>query len=145
VSSARWTSAIARTIESPKLRPSAFAVVEDVDASEPAPGVTAKARAREHVGVAARRRGGLRARLRKGRSCRRSDRLGCGGGVDPDEARARLGVGDYNSEDGVPTDCAVYFDNVHTLLRSTFWRRVTRLSTRLMTHVCRTLRAALGC
>jgi mRNA-degrading endonuclease toxin of MazEF toxin-antitoxin module len=39
----------------------------------------------------------------------------------------------------------VYFDNVHTLLRSTFWRRVTRLSTRLMTLVCRTLRAALGC
>jgi mRNA-degrading endonuclease toxin of MazEF toxin-antitoxin module len=39
----------------------------------------------------------------------------------------------------------VNFDNVHTLLRSTFWRRVTRLSARRMTHVCRTLRAALGC
>ena len=48
-------------------------------------------------------------------------------------------------EDGVPTDCVVNFDNVHTLPRSTFRRRVTQLSTRRMTHVCRTLRDALGC
>jgi mRNA interferase MazF len=48
-------------------------------------------------------------------------------------------------EDGVPTDCVVNFDNVHTLPRSTFRRRVTQLSARRMTHVCRTLRDALGC
>src|SRR5690348_5642738 len=48
-------------------------------------------------------------------------------------------------EDGVPTDCVVNFDNVHSLPRSTFRRRVTQLSARRMTHVCRTLRDALGC
>jgi mRNA interferase MazF len=47
-------------------------------------------------------------------------------------------------EDGVPTDCVVNFDNVHTLPRSTFRRRVTQLSVRRMTHMCRTLRDALG-
>src|ERR1700733_8476819 len=31
-------------------------------------------------------------------------------------------------EDSVPTDCVVNFDNVHTLRRSTFRRRVTKLS-----------------
>ena len=49
------------------------------------------------------------------------------------------------AEDGVPTDCVVNFDNVHTLPRSTFRRRVAQLSTRRMTHACRTLRDALGC
>jgi mRNA interferase MazF len=48
-------------------------------------------------------------------------------------------------EDGVPTDCVVNFDNVHTLPRSTFRRRVTQLPARRMTHVCRTLRDAFGC
>ena len=49
------------------------------------------------------------------------------------------------SEDGVPTDCVVNFDNVHTLPRATFRRRVAQLSARRMTHVCRTLRDALSC
>ena len=48
-------------------------------------------------------------------------------------------------EDGVPTDCVVNFDNLHTLRRSTFRRRVTRLSARRTTHACRTRRDALGC
>jgi len=48
-------------------------------------------------------------------------------------------------EDGVPTDCVVNFDNLHTLPRSTFRRRVTQLSARRMMRVCRTLRDALGC
>jgi mRNA interferase MazF len=48
-------------------------------------------------------------------------------------------------EDGVPSDCVVNFDNIHTLPRSTFRRRVAQLSARRMTHVCRTLRDALGC
>jgi mRNA interferase MazF len=47
--------------------------------------------------------------------------------------------------DGVPTDCVVNFDNMHTLPRSTFRRRVTQLSPRRMTHACRALRDALGC
>ena len=48
-------------------------------------------------------------------------------------------------EDGIPTACVVNFDNVHTLPRSTFRRRVTRLSSRRMAHACRKLRDALGC
>jgi mRNA interferase MazF len=48
-------------------------------------------------------------------------------------------------EDGVPTDCVVNFDTVHTLPRSTFRRRVAQLSPGRMTHACRTLRDALGC
>jgi mRNA interferase MazF len=48
-------------------------------------------------------------------------------------------------EDGLPTDCVVNFDNVHTLPRTTFRRRVTQLSARRMTQACRTVRDALGC
>ena len=48
-------------------------------------------------------------------------------------------------EDGVPTDCVVNFDNVHTLPRSTFRQRVTTVSARRMTNVCGTLRDAVGC
>jgi len=48
-------------------------------------------------------------------------------------------------QDGVPTDCVVNFDNVHTLPRSTFRRRVAQLSARRMTNACRTLRDAFGC
>jgi mRNA interferase MazF len=49
------------------------------------------------------------------------------------------------AEDGVPTDCVVNFDNVHTIPRSSFRRRVTRLSEGRMAHACRALRDALGC
>jgi mRNA interferase MazF len=49
------------------------------------------------------------------------------------------------AEDGVPSDCVVNFDNVHTLPRSTFRRQVTRLSARRTAQACRTLRAATGC
>lgn len=48
-------------------------------------------------------------------------------------------------EDGVPSDCVVNFDNVHTLPRPVFRRRVTQLSAGRMAHACRTLRDALGC
>ena len=47
--------------------------------------------------------------------------------------------------DGVPSDCIVNFDNVHTLPRSTFRRQVTQLSERRMAQACRTLRDATGC
>jgi mRNA interferase MazF len=47
--------------------------------------------------------------------------------------------------DGVPTDCVVNFDNIHTIPRSTFRRRVTTLSARKMAEACRVLRAATGC
>jgi mRNA interferase MazF len=48
-------------------------------------------------------------------------------------------------DDGVPTECVVNFDNVHTLPRQTFRRKVTALSPWRMAQVCRTLRNALGC
>lgn len=48
-------------------------------------------------------------------------------------------------DDGLPTDCVVNFDNVHTVPRTALRRRVTSLSEVRMAEVCRTLRDALGC
>lgn len=48
-------------------------------------------------------------------------------------------------DDGVPTDCVVNFDNVHTLPRSAFRRRVTTLSPARIAQGCRALTAAAGC
>ena len=48
-------------------------------------------------------------------------------------------------DDGVPTDCVVNFDNVHTIPRSAFRRVVTSLSRRRMAEACRVLMAATGC
>lgn len=47
--------------------------------------------------------------------------------------------------DGVPTDCVVNFDNLHTLPREAFRRRVAALSTARLAAVCRTLTDAVGC
>lgn len=47
--------------------------------------------------------------------------------------------------DGVPTACVVNFDNVHTLPRPAFRRRVATLSPARLAEVCRTLTAATGC
>lgn len=49
------------------------------------------------------------------------------------------------ADDGVPTQCVVNFDNVHTVARSAFRRRVTSLPAARMTQACRTLRDAVGC
>jgi mRNA interferase MazF len=49
------------------------------------------------------------------------------------------------ADDGVPTDCVVNFDNIHTVLRSHFRRRLTALSPARMAGACRALRAATGC
>jgi mRNA interferase MazF len=49
------------------------------------------------------------------------------------------------ADDGVPSECVVNFDNVHTLPRSTFRRRVTRLSRSRMALACRTFRDAVAC
>jgi mRNA interferase MazF len=48
-------------------------------------------------------------------------------------------------DDGVPSDCVVNFDNVHTLARESFRRRVTTLSAARMAQACRILAAATGC
>lgn len=47
--------------------------------------------------------------------------------------------------DGVPTECVVNFDNVHTLPRAAFRRQVASLSSQRMVAVCRTMRDAFGC
>ena len=47
--------------------------------------------------------------------------------------------------DGVPSDCVVNFDNVHTLPRDVFRRTVTTLSAPRMSAACRALAAATGC
>jgi mRNA interferase MazF len=49
------------------------------------------------------------------------------------------------ADDGVPSECVVNFDNVHTLPRAVFRRRVATLTGRRMTQACRTLRDAVGC
>ena len=47
--------------------------------------------------------------------------------------------------DGVPTDCVVNFDNLHTIERTRFRRFVTKLSAGRMEQACRRLRDATGC
>jgi len=51
----------------------------------------------------------------------------------------------YANADGVPTDCVVNFDNVHTVPREAFHRRVTALSAARLAEACRVLAAASGC
>jgi mRNA interferase MazF len=51
----------------------------------------------------------------------------------------------YAEIDGVPTDCVVNFDNVHTLPREVFRRRLTTLSAARLAEACRALAAATGC
>lgn len=47
--------------------------------------------------------------------------------------------------DGVPTNSVVNFDNIHTIPRHTFRRRVAMLPPARLAEACRTLRAATGC
>jgi mRNA interferase MazF len=49
------------------------------------------------------------------------------------------------AQDGVPSECVVNFDNLHTVPRSAFRRRIALLSERRMALACRTLRDAVGC
>ncbi|MEX1037565.1 MAG: type II toxin-antitoxin system PemK/MazF family toxin [Acidimicrobiia bacterium] len=49
------------------------------------------------------------------------------------------------AEDGVPTECVANFDNVHTLPREVFRRRITQLSPARLAKSCRVLNDAVGC
>jgi mRNA interferase MazF len=49
------------------------------------------------------------------------------------------------AEDGLPDDCVANFDNIHTLPREAFRRRVGALSAARMAQACRVLTAATGC
>lgn len=48
-------------------------------------------------------------------------------------------------EDGVPVESVVSFDNIHTIQRHAFRRRVTQLSPVRMEQACQALKAATGC
>jgi mRNA interferase MazF len=48
-------------------------------------------------------------------------------------------------QDGVPTDCVVNFDNLHTLPRGVFRRRVAKLGEARLAESCRVLMDATGC
>jgi mRNA interferase MazF len=45
----------------------------------------------------------------------------------------------------MPTDCVVNFDNLHTLPREAFRRRVAALSPPRLAAACRILGDAVGC
>ncbi len=47
--------------------------------------------------------------------------------------------------DRVPSDCVVNFDNVHTLPREAFRRKVISLSAARQAEACHVLAAATGC
>jgi mRNA interferase MazF len=49
------------------------------------------------------------------------------------------------SEDGVPSDCVVNFDNLHTVPRELLRRQVATLTPRRMAQACAVLAAATGC
>lgn len=49
------------------------------------------------------------------------------------------------ADDGVPTSCVVNFDNLHTLPKDMFRRRIAVLSAARMYQACRVLSAATGC
>lgn len=49
------------------------------------------------------------------------------------------------TDDGVPTDCVVNFDNIHTIPRSALRRHVVELEPSRLAHVCQHLRDATGC
>jgi mRNA interferase MazF len=47
--------------------------------------------------------------------------------------------------DGVPTDCVVNFDNIHTLRRASLRRRIATLAPNRLAAACRVFRDAIGC
>lgn len=48
-------------------------------------------------------------------------------------------------DDGVPTECVVNFDNIHTLPRSAFRRPVTQLGPVRLAESCAVLKDAMDC
>lgn len=49
------------------------------------------------------------------------------------------------ADDGVPTDCVVNFDNIHTIPRDAFRRHVVKLESPRLAQGCQRLRDATGC
>jgi mRNA interferase MazF len=62
--------------------------------------------------------------------------------------RTRRGLAselELTTADGIPTDSVVNFDNIHTIPRHVFRRRVTTLPAGRMAEACRVLQASTGC
>ena len=49
------------------------------------------------------------------------------------------------TDDGVPTDCVVNFDNIHTIPRGAFRRPIVKLGPPRLAKACQRLRDATGC
>ena len=47
--------------------------------------------------------------------------------------------------DGVPSDCIVNFDNIHTIRRDAFRRPIATLAPHRLAEACQRLRDATGC
>ena len=47
--------------------------------------------------------------------------------------------------DGVPTDCVVSFDNIYTIPRNLFRRKIIELSAYRIQQACQRLHDAMGC
>jgi len=48
-------------------------------------------------------------------------------------------------DDGMPAECVASFDNLHTVSRSLFRQRITRLGVAKMNEACQALERSLGC
>lgn len=48
-------------------------------------------------------------------------------------------------EDGVPSDCVINFDNIHTIPRASFRRQIVQLGPHRLVQACQRLRDATGC
>ena len=72
----------------------------------------------------------------------------CGAVVVAALTRTRRGISSelvLSAADGVPTDCVVNFDTIHTLPREAFRRRLTRVGPSRIEEACRVLQASTGC
>ena len=49
------------------------------------------------------------------------------------------------AEDGVPTNCVANLDNIHTIPRDSFRRKVVKLRPARLIEACQTLQNATGC
>ena len=49
------------------------------------------------------------------------------------------------ADDGVPTDCVVNFDNIHTIRRDALRRHIVKLEPLRLAQACQRLRDATGC
>ena len=49
------------------------------------------------------------------------------------------------ADDGVPSDCVVNFESIHTIPRDTFRRLIGQVGPRRMAEACQCLRNATGC